>query len=115
EKRQVALFEPLRRFAMKLSPMRFQDRFVYGVPEQGMRELQPRAVRAHEAALDEQCCVVIRLADRVPERVEPELLTEHSSGLQRAMIEVGEVIRACQNERAHRARQRLAAGICGAQ
>jgi hypothetical protein len=43
--------------------MGFQDRLVYGVAEERVGELQPRAIHPHEAAFDEHGRLVVAFLD----------------------------------------------------
>lgn len=113
--REIAFGEPLRRAAVQLAAIRFENRFVHGIAEQRMRKLKSWAVRTHESAFDEERWIVLLFADRVSQRVEPELLTEHRAGLQGSMIEIRQVIGARENQRPDGAGQEIAAGVRGAQ
>ena len=100
--RQVALRKPCGRPPMQLAPPGLEQRVVYGIADQGVREQEPVARRAHEQALDQGGAAVARIVHEVAQRVQREALPEYRSRLDGQLVRRRQVVEARLHQALHR-------------
>ena len=100
--RQIALREPCGRPPMQLAPSGLEQRVVYRIADQGVREQEPVGRRAHEQALDERRAAVARIVHEVTEGVQREALPEYCSRLDGELVRRRQVVEARLHQAMHR-------------
>ena len=88
---------------MQLAPSGLEQRVVDGISDQGVREQEPVAGRAHEQALDRGGAAVVRVVHKVAQRVQREALPEYRGGLDGLLVERRQVVEARLDQALHRA------------